>query len=278
MSSYYEGLLALLGINILLGLSVYAPLATGQLSLGNAGFMAVAAYAVSVLTVYAGVPLVAALPAGALLAGCLGILVGFPALRLRGIYLAIATLGFGEIVRNFFLTFGPTGGPMGMRGMSGATLPLIWGTVTTVLLAGIILTGTRVGLALDAVRDDDLVAELMGLPVTWIKVSAFGVGAAIAGLGGGLYAHYLYFIEPSAFGFLESIYMVLFVLLGGMQNLWGAVLGAAAFTFLPEILRPVKDWRGTFFGGAIVIMLIARPSGLLPREFLRFNIALLVGR
>ncbi|HEY7678809.1 MAG TPA: branched-chain amino acid ABC transporter permease [Candidatus Methylomirabilis sp.] len=277
LSDYHQTLLLLTGINVLLGWGAYLPLATGQLSLGNAGFMAVGAYAASLLTVQQGWPLTPALLAGALLAGALGVLVGFPALRLRGIYLAIATLGFGEIVRTFFLNFERTGGPMGMRGMSGTTLGTVWVWVLGCGLLLFALAHARLGLSLDAVHDDEVAAELIGLNVTALKLGAFGVGAALAGLGGGLYAHHILFIEPGTFNFLESITMVLFVLLGGMRTFWGTIVGAAVFTILPDLLRFLRDWRGAFFGALLVALLIVRPFGLLPRGTLRISPRRLAG-
>ncbi len=277
MSDYHQTLLLLTGINVLLGWGAYLPLATGQLSLGNAGFMAVGAYAASVLTVQQGWPLTPALLAGALLAAVLGVLVGFPALRMHGIYLAIATLGFGEIVRTFFLNYERTGGPMGMRGMSGATLGMVWGWVLACGVLLFALAHSRLGLSLEAVHDDEVAAELAGLNVTALKVGAFGAGAALAGLGGGLYAHHILFIEPGTFNFLESITMVLFVLLGGMRTFWGTLVGAAIFTILPDLLRFLHDWRGAFFGALLVILLIARPFGLLPRQTLRVPLRRLAG-
>ena len=277
LSDYHQTLLLLTGINVLLGWSAYLPLATGQLSLGNAGFMAVGAYTASVLTLWGHWPLAAALLAGALASGALGAAVGFPALRLHGIYLAVATLGFGEIVRTFFLSFEPTGGPMGLRGMSGTTLGMVWAWVALVGLGLFALTHSRPGLALDAVRDDEVAAEHIGLDVTATKVAAFGAGAALAGLGGGLYAHHILFIEPATFNFIESITMVLFVLLGGMRTFWGTVVGAAAFTILPDLLRGLQDWRGAFFGGLLVLILIVRPWGVLPRGTLRIPLRRLAG-
>jgi branched-chain amino acid transport system permease protein len=271
MTSYQEGLAIQLGINILLGWSAWLPLATGQLSIGNAGFMAIGAYTASILTVRAGAPLVLALVAAALVASAFGILVGLPALRLRGIYLAMATLGFGEIVRTFFLNFEPTGGAMGFRGMTGVSLLAVWAWVALAALLLAALAHSRVGLALDAVHDDEVAAELSGLGITRLKVGAFGAGAALAGLGGGLYAQHLLYIEPASFNFMESIAMVLFVLLGGLRTFWGAPIGAALFTLLPEMTRFLRDWRGAVFGGLLVVLLIWRPWGLLPRGTLRWK-------
>ena len=277
LSDYHQTLLLLTGINVLLGWSAYLPLATGQLSLGNAGFMAVGAYASSLLTVQWQWALLPALLAGAALAAILGVLVGFPALRLHGIYLAIATLGFGEIVRTFFLNFDLTGGPMGMRGMSGATLGMVWAWVLVCAVGFFALGHSRLGLSLDAVHDDEVAAEMVGLNITALKVGAFGVAAALAGMGGGLYAHHILFIEPGTFNFMESIIMVLFVLLGGMRTFWGTVIGAAVFTILPDLLRFLHSWRGAFFGALLVFLLIVRPWGLLPRETLRIPMRRLAG-
>jgi branched-chain amino acid transport system permease protein len=277
LSDYHQTLLLLAGINILLGWSAFLPLATGQLSLGNAGFMAVGAYTASLLTVREHWPLPAALVAGAVLAGVFGLAVGFPALRLHGIYLALATLGFAEMVRAALLNLEITGGPMGLRGMSGTTLGLVWGCVLGAGLGLFTLAHSRLGLWLDAVHDDELAARLIGIDVTAVKVGAFAAGAALAGLGGGLQAHFLLFIEPGAFGFLESIVMVLFVLLGGMRTFWGPVVGATLFTLLPEVLRGLAHWRGAFFGALLVLLLILRPGGLLPRETLRLRPRSLAG-
>ncbi|MBI3090285.1 MAG: branched-chain amino acid ABC transporter permease [Candidatus Tectomicrobia bacterium] len=268
-SSYQEGLLVLLGINVLTAFSVYSPLATGQLSLGNAGFMAIGAYISAILTLNFGVGLQAALILGGLSAGVSGVLVGFPALRLRGVFLAMATLAFGEVVRTIFLNLSYTGGAYGLRGMMGTTLPMVWLWVLAVTLFFFLLMRSPFGLNIHATHDDEEVGELTGINVTRVKVGAFGIGAFIAGVAGGLYAHYLLYIEPSLFGFLESIYMLLYVILGGMTTFWGCLVGAAVFTLLPEYLRFLERWRGAFFGAIIVLMMILRPQGLLTRELLR---------
>jgi branched-chain amino acid transport system permease protein len=125
------------------------------------------------------------------------------------------------------------------------------------------------GRAFDAVKDDQLVASTIGLPVTKIKVGAFGIGAFIAGIAGGLYAHYISYIEPPNFDFVHSTIIILFVLLGGMETLWGAILGAAFFTILPEVTRFMKEWRLALYGGILIIIMILRPSGLLRKGDLK---------
>lgn len=275
MSSYYLDLFSALGINILLALSVYSPMTTGQLSIGNAGFMAIGAYVSAILTVHAHLPLFPALVLGGLTAGILGILVGFPALRLRGVFLAMATLGFGEIVRNYFMNFlgGFTGAAYGFRGIGDTPISLvwIWGWVILFLLVFHLLSRSRLGLSMLATHDDDTVSELLGINIVRLKVGAFGLGAFIAGIAGGLFAHYYLYVEPEFFNVWKSIHMVLFVIMGGMLTFWGAVLGAGIFTLLPELTRVLQDWRGAFFGLLIIVLMLARPSGLLTRGVLRMD-------
>lgn len=275
MSSYYLDLFSALGINILLALSVYCPMATGQLSLGNAGFMAIGAYASAILTVHFYIPLFPALIVGGVLAGIIGILVGFPALRLKGIFLAMATLAFGEIVRNFFMNFldAWTGSAYGFRGIGDTPISIewIWGWVLFFLVFFFFLSRARLGLAMIAIHDDDTVGELIGINIVRLKMGAFGLGAFIAGIAGGLYAHYYLYIEPEFFNVWYSIYMVLFVIMGGMLTFWGGALGAGIFTLLPEFTRILHDWRGAFFGLVIIVLMLARPSGLLTRELFQWD-------
>jgi len=234
MSSYQLDLFSSLGINILLALSVYCPMATGQLSIGNAGFMAIGAYVSAMLTVHVHLPLFPSLIIGGIAAAIIGVLFGFPALRLKGIFLAMATLCFGEIVRNFFMNFLQplTGGAYGFRGIGDDPISIswIWGWVALSLVFFFFLSRSRVGLALMATHDDETVSELIGINIVFLKVAAFGVGAFIAGVAGGLYAHYYLYIEPEFFNVWESIFIALYVIMGGMLTYWGPVLGQA---FLP---------------------------------------------
>ncbi len=273
MSSYYLDLFSALGINILLALSVYCPMATGQLSIGNAGFMAIGAYVSAILTKHMHVGLLPALIAGGLGAGIIGVLVGFPALRIRGVFLAMVTLAFGEIVRNFFMNFLThlTGGAYGFRGIGDTPVSLAWiyGWVVFFMFFFFFFSRSRTGLSMIATHDDDAVSELVGINIVFLKVGSFGLGALIAGIAGGLYAHYYLYLEPEFFNVWESIHMVLFVIMGGMLTFWGGVLGAGIFTLLPELTRFLQDWRGAFFGVVIIGLMIARPSGLLTREMFR---------
>ncbi len=269
MSTYYAGLLADVGILMLGALSVYIILATGQLSLGNAGFMGIGAYVTSYLTVNAGMPLGFALVVAALAAGGTGVIVGFPALRLRGIYLAMATLGFGEMVRSFLLNFSTMGGSGGFHGMAHVSVGYIWAWAGGILLVVALLEGSRAWLEMRAVHDDETAAGLIGLNATFIKVAAFGCGAAVAAIAGGLFAHHHVYIEPSNFGFERSIDFVLAVILGGSTVGLGALAGSALLVLLPESLRFLADWRLAAFGVLLILVLLVRRQGLLDRALLR---------
>jgi branched-chain amino acid transport system permease protein len=266
LSTYYAGLLADVGILMLGALSVYVILATGQLSLGNAGFMGIGAYLTSYLTVTAGVPLTPALLIAAAAAGAIGVLIGFPALRLKGIYLAMATLGFGEMVRSFLLNLDAMGGSGGFHGMHHITNGVIWAWAGGILLVIVLLERSRVWLEMRAVHDDETAAGLIGLNTTVIKVGAFGLGAAIAAISGGLFAHHHVYIEPGNFSFERSIDFVLAVILGGSTIGPGALAGAALLVILPEYLRFLAEWRFAAFGALLIVMLLVRRQGILDRS------------
>ena len=269
MSTYYAGLLADVGILLLGALSVYVILATGQLSLGNAGFMGIGAYLTSYLTVELGVPITAALVIAALASGAIGVVVGFPALRLKGIYLAMATLGFGEMVRSFFLNFSAMGGSGGFHGMKHISVGYIWTWAGGVLLLIMLLEHSRVWLEMRAVHDDETAAGLVGLNTTVTKVAAFGAGAAVAAVCGGLFAHHHVYIEPGNFGFERSIDFVLAVILGGSTVAPGALVGSLLIVLLPEMLRSLADWRLAAFGALLIVVLLVRRQGILDRSLFR---------
>ncbi|MGH7707750.1 MAG: branched-chain amino acid ABC transporter permease [Vulcanimicrobiaceae bacterium] len=269
ISSYAAGLIAGIGINTLAGLGAYVMWSSGQLSLGNAAFLALGAYASALCTVDFGLPLPLALVVAVIVTGAVGIAVGFPALRVRGIYLAIATLAFGEIVRTFFLNFPPTGGAQGFHGMKPTTPLVIWSCVGIVLAGLLMLERSRLWLEYRAVSDDETAASLVGLDTTLVKVGAFGLGAAITALAGALFAHYLVYIEPADFSFERSIELVLYVILGGSTTVFGPFLGAAFLTLLPEILRFVADWRLAVYGALLLVILLVRREGLLSRTMFR---------
>lgn len=251
------------GINIILALSLYITISTGQLSLGHAAFMGVGAYTSSVLTVQFGLPLITAMLISAVSAGMLGFLIGFPALRIKGIYLAICTLGFGEIIQVCMRNIEYIGGASGYSGMSGTTLPLVLLTALLVLLFILYMNTTRMGWAFKAVEQDEVAAQSMGLNVTFFKISAFTISAAIAGIAGSLYAHFMFFIDPHGFGFHHSLLILFFVLFGGTQTPWGAVVGAFTLTLIPELFRGLAEWRMLIYGLIIIMMMIIRPQGLI---------------
>ncbi len=270
LSDYATSVLIFAGIDVIMALSFFLPASSGQLSAGQGGFMAIGAYSAAYLTTYAGVPFLLALPAGALAAGMVGLVVGVPALRLSGLSLVLVTFGFGEMVRVFFLNSPAFGGPAGFGGIPAATT--LAHVVVLVALAAVFfwrLSGSRMGRAFSALRDDETAAEAMGVHATAVKLLAFSVGAAIAGIGGGLYAHYAVFIDPEAFGVGRSLFVMLFAVFGGLGSFWGAIVGAGVLSVLPEVLRFVKDWREIVYGALVLIMMIFRPQGLIDPALFR---------
>jgi branched-chain amino acid transport system permease protein len=269
MSTYYASLLAESGILLLGALSVYIILATGQLSLGNGAFMGIGAYLSSWLTVTMNVPLTLALVISAIFAGIIGAIVAFPALRLKGIYLAMATVGFGEMVRSFFLNFDTMGGSGGFRGMQHIGVGYVWLWAAGILIAVMLLERSRVWLEMQAVHDDETAAGLIGLNTVITKIGAFAAGAAVAAISGGLFAHHNVYIEPANFGFERSVEFVLAVILGGSTVAPGSLVGSLLLIFLPEFLRPIADWRLAAFGSLLVLVLLVRRQGILDRSLIR---------
>jgi len=279
---YYFQVLMFIGINIVLAVSLNLVNGfTGQFSIGHAGFMAVGAYTSAMFTLKIGQPLAAswhflpgpvaeglvllmALVAGGLLAAVAGWIVGLPSLRLRGDYLAIVTLGFGEIIRVLILNIDAIGAARGLPGIPKySTFFWVFGTaVLVIVVARRIATSTH-GRALFAIRDDEVAAEALGVDTTRYKVLAFVLGAFFAGVAGGLLAHILSYLNPSSFTFLKSIEVIAMVVLGGMGSISGSVLAAIVLTLLPEVLRPVKDLRMVIYSLMLIILMITRPQGLL---------------
>jgi len=280
---FYWGLVQIIGVHSLLGLSAYIVVLTGQVSLAQAGFYAIGAYAAGMLTVIREWHLVPALAAGALLAGAVACAVGFPALRVKGLMLVIATLAFGEGIRLFFFNFdyqvakgtirvGPLGGE-GFRqiryfpehGWSTFQVMLfIWAFVALVMAALWWFDRSRYGAVLRAVGEDELAAQSVGVNLTAVKVSAMAVGGAIAGLAGGLYAHYTTHIEHASFNILLATFAIAYPIVGGLASVFGTV-AAVIFVqgFLVEGLRFLGDWRNLLFGALIVLAMNLRPYGFL---------------
>lgn len=269
MNAYHLQVLILTGINsiLALGLNIITGY-TGQLSLGHAAFMSIGAYTAAILTTKFSFNFLLAVLIGSLTASFFGMVLGFPTLRLRGDYLAIATLGFGEIVKVIILNQDITGGPVGLRGISGYTN--IWIVLAAVVFSyGIAyrLTRSQVGRAFIAIREDELAADSMGINTVHHKVLAFMIGAFFAGLAGGLYAHYIRYVNPNNFGFLRSIEILSMVVIGGMGTLRGSFAGAAILTMAPELLRSfsqdISQYRQLIYGLLLIVVMIVRPQGLI---------------
>jgi branched-chain amino acid transport system permease protein len=265
MSGYFEGVLVLLAINIVFAYGAYLPLAAGQLNIGLAGFAAIGAYASAYLSnQFAVHPLIAML-LGAILSGLVALAVAVPVLRTRGIYLALATFALGQIIRAAILNLQFIGGAAGYPVTDYIRLPIVLGFAIGVVVLVSLLFGTRFGIAVRAVQDDERVADLMGVEVRGIQIAAFSLGAMIAGIGGGLYAHQFGYIEAQYFNVGLSITIVLYVILGGTQTTMGPLIGATIFTLLPELLRESTSWRYVAFAAAVIVLMALRPQGLLTR-------------
>jgi branched-chain amino acid transport system permease protein len=277
--SYYGSSLSLAGINAILAVSLNLVNGiTGQFSLGHAGFMAIGAYASAWMSVQLlqGLPgplgFALAMLFGAALAGLAGYLVGLPSLRLRGDYLAIVTLGFGEIIRVIILNMDFLGGARGFIGIPLEANPFWICLVLMLCMAACYrLMQSTHGRAWLAIREDEVAAEAMGVDTTRYKVLAFSLSAAGAGAAGALFAHLQSFINPGSFDFMKSVDIVIMVVLGGMGSMSGSVLAALALTLLPELLRPLAqvtgvDLRMVIYSLALILVMIWRPSGLMGRK------------
>ena len=280
---FYLGLLQILGVHTLLGLSAYVVLLTGQVSMAQAGFYAIGAYVAAMCTAMFGMHILPAVIVAAGVSGALAMCVGFPALRVRGLMLVVATLAFGEMVRLFFFNFrwqvnlgGKLVGPNGAEGFrsirffpengwdTGDVALFIWVIVAVVMAALWWVDNTRAGAVLRAVGHDEIAAQSIGLNLTSVKVTVMAVGGAIAGLGGGLYAHTVTHIEHGVFGVLLATFAIAYPILGGLGSVFGTLL-AVIFVqgFLVEGLRVIGDWRSLLFGALIVVAMNLRPTGLL---------------
>ena len=272
-NSYYLGLAIDVGINIILAVSLNLINGhTGQFSLGHAGFMAVGGYTAAKLTLetsklvpHAAEPFlfIAALLAGGLVAALVGLAVGVPSLRLRGDYLAIVTLGFGEIIRVVFQNMESVGAASGLKGIPGFTnLFWAWSLAAVTVYVVATLVNSTYGRGFLAVHDDEVAASAMGINPTRYKVTAFVIGAFFAGVAGGLYAHHKSFLSPTGFDFMKSIDIVVMVILGGMGRTAGVILAAILLTLLPEFLRAFADYRMIIYSLLIIGLMMARPQGL----------------
>jgi branched-chain amino acid transport system permease protein len=271
---YYLGIAIDVGINVILAVSLNLINGhTGQFSLGHAGFMAVGAYAAASFTLVISrqfnsaaaepVLFLVALVAGGCMAAVVGLGVGIPSLRLKGDYLAIVTLGFGEIIRVVFQNMQAVGAASGLKGIPHyTTLFWAWGLAAVTVYVVACLVNSTYGRGFIAVHDDEVAASAMGINPTRYKVTAFVIGAFFAGVAGGLYAHHKQFLSPTGFDFMKSIEIVVMVILGGMGRTVGVILAAVILTILPELLRGFSDYRMIIYSLLIIGLMMARPQGL----------------
>ena len=260
----YSNVVLTIGINGLLALSIWLTLSCGMLSIGNAAFMGVGAYTAALVTMKLGWPFPVSLVLGMITPAVLAFIIGKPTLRLSGIYLAMATLGFGEVVRITLLNWESlTGGALGLNGIPQLTQ--WWHVLIALVLVLLVLWRMRrskVGRAFEAIKEDDTAAGLMGIDVANTRMLAFVLGAAIAGLAGGLDAHLTFFIGPQEFGFDRAVDILTMAILGGIGGLPGPLLGAAILTLLPEVLRSLRDFRLVVNGLILVVIVLFLPKGI----------------
>jgi branched-chain amino acid transport system permease protein len=283
MNPYHTQILIFIGINITLAVSLNLVLGfAGQFSIGHAGFMALGGYTSAAISHYVFEPMLvgqsagllngittnlyfaSSLLSGGVMAALAGLLVGIPTLRLRGDYLAIATLGMGEIIRVVILNADFVGGARGFGDIPPWT-SFTWVFLVTGVCILVVrnLINSTVGRALIAVREDEDAASAMGINTTNFKVLAFVLGAFFAGVAGGLQAHYIQYLHTNSFTFLRSIEIVVFVVLGGSGSITGSVIAAAVLTILPEFLRVAQSWRMVIYSTLLVVMMLTRPQGLM---------------
>ena len=286
MSGYLESQLIILCLNVIYAYGIFLPAASGQLNLGAAGFITIGAYASAWFNA-SGVPMFLAIPAAMVFAATIGFVIAFPILRTRGVYMVLATFAFAEVVAGLIINLEFLGAAAGYPVDSHADYLVVLPVTILVVLLCFFLMSTRLGLAMRSIHDDEAVATLFGVDVRLAKVAVFTIGAALMSLGGALYAHHYNYIETQTFNVLVSIYILLYVLLGGTQTAWGPLVGAAFFTIVPEALRQIatasgQAWiaesRFIFFGAIIVLMMVFRPEGLVTRTMIDRIAAFFGGR
>ena len=254
----YNTVVFSIGVNAMLALSIYLTLSCGLLSLANAAFMGIGAYTAAMITMNSGLPFPVALIAGGMLPALVAVVIGIPTLRLSGVYLAMATLGFGEVVRVIVLNLEITGGPMGINGIPQKTE---WWHILLILLVTLYvlarLRRSKVGRAFEAIKADEVAARLMGY-----KLLAFVLGAVIAGLAGGLNAHYTFTIGANNYAFENAVDILTMAVFGGTSNLVGPVIGGTVLTLLPELLRGLNQYRLAVNGLILILVILYLPKGM----------------
>lgn len=279
-------------LNGILAISIYITLSTGQLSLGHAGFMSIGAFTASILSKQAEMPIFVAILIGGLAAGIIALLIGAPTLKLHGLYLAIATLGFGEVIRVIFLNLKVTNGALGLTGLKSIGNSLYdlekaiglkaqtlgisvvqMKSLTTVLFMLVLfafvlfltlrLNRSRLGRAFEAIKADETAARAMGLQVAYYKMLAFIIGSVLAGVCGGLYAHITTAITPDDFNYHKVVEILSYAVIGGSEVVWGPLFGALILTALPEVLRGLAEYKMLMYGLIMVGVMAFRPHGLI---------------
>ncbi len=264
VGSFYTNMIITMGINIIIAVSLHLILGiTGQFSIGQAGFLAVGAFVSAIMTMKLELPFLLSIIIGGVIAAAVGMLIGIPSLRLKGDYLAIATLGFGEIVRIIFLNMDYVGGASGMM----VTHKTTWGWLFLWMMITILVvrnfTNSTHGRACISIREDETASDAMGINTTYYKVAAFVIGAFFTGIAGALYSHNFYFIQPANFNFLKSFDILIFVVLGGLGSLSGTVIAAVLLTFVTTFLSDYPETRMLLYSLVLIVMMIYRPQGLL---------------
>lgn len=263
LNAFYSNTLIFIVINIILAVSLHLVIGiTGQFSIGHAGFLAVGAYVAAICTKLH-LPLPLALVIGGLIAAVAGLLIGIPSLRLKGDYLAIATLGFGEIIRIVFVNIEYVGGAAGMQVAHLTNWTYTFLCLFITLLVIMNFTNSTHGRACISIRENEIAADAMGINTTYYKVVAFAIGAFFAGIAGGLYSHNFYIIQPTNFGFLKSFDILIFVVLGGLGSLSGAVLAAILMTIVSTFLQSYPETRMVIYSVILIVVMLYRPTGLM---------------
>jgi branched-chain amino acid transport system permease protein len=289
MSGYIESQLVILCLSIVYAYGIFLPASSGQLNLGAAGFITLGAYASGWFNAGSGLglPLGLSIVLSMAFTGAIAFMISFPILRTRGVYMVLATFAFAEVVSGLAINMEFLGGAAGMPVDSHAPIALVAPVTVAVILFCLYLMSTRLGLALRSIHDDESVAVLFGVDVRAAKVAAATLGGMLMGLGGALYGHHYNYIEAQTFNVLLSIYILLYVLLGGTQTAWGPIIGAAFFTVVPEAIRQaaiemgwkwLADGRFILFGAFIVLMMVFRPEGVMTRTMQDRCASLLSGR
>ncbi len=262
---YVKGILILAGINLMsvLGLSLLTGF-TGMFSFGHAGFMAIGGYTAAAMSVNLGLPFIPALLIGGLAAAIVSALIGSLTLNLKGDYFCIATLGFGEAIRLILDNVQYFGGARGWPGIphhTNLTNVVAINIVAIILLANLIRS--KHGRNMIAVREEELASQIVGINVFKYKMISLMISAAYAGIGGGLMAHYMTFLQPKMFSLVKSTELTIIVIFGGLGSISGSVVGALVLTALPEVLRVIRDWRLVLYGLSVIIIMVTRPEGLM---------------